>query len=74
MKKDYTKTNLKIQNVLVKIQEWTNEVFWVNKEQFKELQIYENQYFMKDKWEIWILEISKNIKIIPWIKYIRIYF
>ncbi len=74
MKKDYTKTNLKIQNVLVKIQEWTNEVFWVNKEQFKELQIYENQYFMKDKWEIWILEISKNIKVIPWIKYIRIYF
>ncbi|RKW20172.1 hypothetical protein D8B46_09995 [Candidatus Gracilibacteria bacterium] len=74
MKKDYTKTNLKIQNVLVKIQEGTNEVFGVNKEQFKELQIYENQYFMKDKGEIGILEISKNIKVIPGIKYIRIYF
>lgn len=45
MKKDYIKTNLKIQNVLVKIQEWTNEVFWINKEQFKELQIYEKSVF-----------------------------
>lgn len=70
----YKKTKISIQEILVELQDWSQKIYWINKEQFKELQIYENQYFMKDKWEIWILEISKNIKVIPWIKYIRIYF
>ena len=71
---NYKKTKISIQKVFVELQNWSQKIYWINKEQFKELQIYENQYFMKDKWEIWILEISKNIKVIPWIKYIRIYF
>ena len=66
----YKKTKLRVENILTEIQNWKNRIFWVNIQQFK---IYENQYFMKDNWVIWILEIKKQIKIIQKIKYIREY-
>lgn len=70
----YKKTKLRVENILTEIQNWKNRIFWVNIQQYKQLKIYENQYFMKDNWVIWILEIKKQIKIIPKIKYIREYF
>ena len=69
----YKKTKLRVENILTEIQNWKNRIFWVNIQQYKQLKIYENQYFMKDNWVIWILEIKKQIKIIPKIKYIREY-
>jgi len=72
--KNYKKTKLRVENILTEIQNWKNRIFWVNIQQYKQLKIYENQYFMKDNWVIWILEIKKQIKIIPKIKYIREYF
>ena len=71
--KNYKKTKLRVENILTGIQNWKNRIFWVNIQQYKQLKIYENQYFMKDNWVIWILEIKKQIKIIPKIKYIREY-
>jgi len=71
--KNYKKTKLRVENILTEIQNWKNRIFWVNIQQYKQLKIYENQYFMKDNWVIWILEIKKQIKIIPKIKYIREY-
>lgn len=72
--KNYKKTKLRVENILTEIQNWKNRIFWVNIQQYKQLKIYENQYFMKDNWVIWILEIKKQIKIIPKIKYIWEYF
>lgn len=73
--KNYKKTNLKIEQVLVELQKWSKEKYWINKKQFKVLQIYEWQYFMKNNWTIWVLEwLREKIKIISGIKYIRIYF
>ena len=69
----YKKTKLRVENILTEIQNWKNRIFWVNIQQYKQLKIYENQYFMKDNWVIWILEIKKQIKIIQKIKYIREY-
>ena len=71
--KNSKKTKLRVENILTEIQNWKNRIFWVNIQQYKQLKIYENQYFMKDNWVIWILEIKKQIKIIPKIKYIREY-
>lgn len=72
--KNYIKTKLKVEEIIVKLQLWEKIIFWVNKDHFRQLQIYEGQYFMKNNWKIWILQgLREKIKIIPWIKYIRIY-
>ena len=74
MRKKFEKTKLKIEEVLVELQNWSDKIYWVNKEHFKILQIYEGQFFMKNNWTIWILEwLKEKIKIVPWIKYIRVY-
>lgn len=73
--KNYKKTNLKIEQVLVELQKWSKEKYWINKEHFRILQIYEGQFFMKNNWTVGILEwLREKIKVVPWIKYIRIYF
>lgn len=73
--KNYKKTDLKIENILVKLQNWSDKIYGINKKQFKVLQVYEWQYFMKNSWTVGILEwLREKIKVVPWIKYIRIYF
>lgn len=73
--KNYKKTDLKIEQVLVELQKWSKEKYWINKKQFKVLQVYEWQYFMKNNWTVGILEwLRDKIKIISGIRYIRIYF
>lgn len=72
--KNYIKTNLRIEQILVDLQNWSNKIYGINKEQFRILQIYEGQYFMKNNWKIWILQgLREKIKVVPWIRYIRIY-
>ena len=72
--KNYEKTNLDIKQVLVELQLWSSKKYWINKEHFRILQIYEGQYFMKNNWTIWILEwLREKIKIVPGIRYIRVY-
>lgn len=74
MRKKFEKTKLKIEEVLVELQNWSDKIYGINKEQFKILQIYEGQFFMKNNWTIWILEwLKEKIKIIPGIRYIRVY-
>lgn len=65
---------MNIQKVLVELQNWSQKTYWINKEQFSILQVYEWQYFMKEDWTVWVLEnLRDKIKIIPKIKYIREY-
>ena len=65
---------MNIQKVLVELQNWSQKTYWINKEQFRILQVYEWQYFMKEDWTVWVLEnLRDKIKIIPKIKYIREY-
>ena len=72
--KNYKTTKMNIQKVLVELQNWSQKTYWINKEQFSILQVYEWQYFMKEDWTVWILEnLRDKIKIIPKIKYIREY-
>lgn len=72
--KNYKTTKMNIQKVLVELQNWSQKTYWINKEQFSILQIYEWQYFMKEDWTVWVLEnLRDKIKIIPKIKYIREY-
>ena len=71
---NYKKTKISIQKVLVELQNWSQKTYWINKEQFSILQVYEWQYFMKEDWTVWVLEnLRDKIKIIPKIKYIREY-
>ncbi len=73
--KNYKTTKMNIQKVLVELQNWSQKTYWINKEQFSILQVYEWQYFMKEDWTVWVLEnLRDKIKIIPKIKYIREYF
>lgn len=70
----YKKTKISIQEILVELQDWSAKIYWINKEQFRILQVYEWQYFMKGDGTVWILEnLRDKIKIIPKIKYIREY-
>ena len=70
----YKKTKISIQEILVELQDWSQKIYWINKEQFRILQVYEWQYFMKGDGTVWILEnLRDKIKIIPKIKYIREY-
>lgn len=72
---NYKTTKMNIQKVLVELQNWSQKTYWINKEQFSILQVYEWQYFMKEDWTVWVLEnLRDKIKIIPKIKYIREYF
>lgn len=72
--KNYKTTKMNIQKVLVELQNWSQKTYWINKEQFSILQVYEWQYFMKEDWTVWVLEnLRDKIKIIPKIKYIREY-
>lgn len=72
--KNYKTTKMNIQKVLVELQNWSQKTYWINKEQFSILQVYEWQYFMKEDGTVWILEnLRDKIKIIPKIKYIREY-
>lgn len=72
--KNYKTTKMNIQKVLVELQNWSQKTYWINKEQFSILQVYEWQYFMKGDGTVWILEnLRDKIKIIPKIKYIREY-
>lgn len=72
--KNYKTTKMNIQKVLVELQNWNQKTYWINKEQFSILQVYEWQYFMKEDWTVWVLEnLRDKIKIIPKIKYIREY-
>lgn len=71
----YKKTKISIQEILVELQDWSQKIYWINKEQFRILQVYEWQYFMKNNWTVGILEwLREKIKVVPWIRYIRIYF
>ena len=71
---NYKKTKISIQKVLVELQNWSQKIYWINKEQFRILQIYEGQFFMKNNWTVGILEwLREKIKVVPWIRYIRIY-
>lgn len=71
---NYKTTKMNIQKVLVELQNWSQKTYWINKEQFSILQVYEWQYFMKEDWTVWVLEnLRDKIKIIPKIKYIREY-
>lgn len=72
--KNYKTTKMNIQKVLVELQNWSQKTYWINKEQFSILQVYEWQYFMKADGTVWVLEnLRDKIKIIPKIKYIREY-
>ncbi|PZM83063.1 hypothetical protein DLH72_03985 [Candidatus Gracilibacteria bacterium] len=72
--KNYIKTNLRIEQILVDLQNGSNKIYGINKEQFRILQIYEGQYFMKNNGKIGILQgLREKIKVVPGIRYIRIY-
>ena len=71
---NFQKTNLKVEQILVELQNWSDKIYGINKEQFRILQIYEGQFFMKNNWTVGILEwLREKIKVVPWIRYIRIY-
>lgn len=68
------KTNLKIENVIFEIWNWTNKKFWINKAHFQKIKNFKNQKFIKENWKIGIIKnLKKFIKVIPKIKKIRLY-